>query len=153
MESTNLSNAGLVDAILSTDLRLVVGLNTANMGGATMERANMSGMQLAGARLVEADLISANLSQSNLAGADLAQADLSFADLHDANLLNANVSGANMKDADLSGTILARASDGQSLGTQPAAVRAAFRTALGNCADARWIVEHDAALARQVAAR
>ena len=41
-----------------------------------------------------------------------------------------------------------RASDGQHLGLQPAAVQAAFRATHGDAAEARWAAEHEAELNR-----
>jgi hypothetical protein len=41
-----------------------------------------------------------------------------------------------------------RAADGQHLGLQPAAVQALFRATHGAAAEARWLAEHEAELAR-----
>jgi hypothetical protein len=137
----------------------------ANLGNVNLSQANLSEVEglaggwMVGTNLGQANLIKTDLSDAQMGGAnlqraalidaDLAKANLAHADLSGANLNGANLTGANLFDANMSGTIMAHASDGQSLAAQSPSVQAAFKAAHGDKAEARWLAEHEAAVAGQ----
>jgi uncharacterized protein YjbI with pentapeptide repeats len=114
---TDVDQADLRGAKLGgADLRQVVHLSQANLGGATIADAWLQGVNLGGAQLQEANLEGAklkgkdtNLRGAQLQGATLLRADLQEADLGGAQLQGAYLAGAKLQKADLGGAQLQEA--------------------------------------------
>ena len=92
-------------------VRLVAGLDGADLSGAYLVGAELAGVEMTGpdfsaAILAGADLRGAKLDQADFVGADLRDVDLRGADLRDADLKDAQLGGARLGGANLSGAKL-----------------------------------------------
>jgi hypothetical protein len=118
-ETVDLSEARLVDAVLSGMNLENVDLMGADLRSANLTEANLKGAKLHGANLQRARLLGVHLHDAILFGANLEKASLCSSKLVGANLQNAHLRGAdlegavfrqsNLRNADLTGANLLRA--------------------------------------------
>jgi uncharacterized protein YjbI with pentapeptide repeats len=103
---TNLSDALLIEATLSSTDLSIANLSNADLTGANLSRTNLVGAECIQANLTNANLFDSDLFMANLTWTNLSHANLYKSDLTMATLTGSDFSEVNLEECTFSRTVL-----------------------------------------------